>query len=197
MVRYVINGGRAMNFVRLGSVLGAMLLLIASAAIAGPREDAAAAMARHDYRQAMELYLPAARHGDAVAQYNVALMLDEGWGVSQNYQQALKWYLRAANGGLLQAQRVAGYYYRWGRGRHQDVVRAHMWFNLAAAGGLRHADVERDEEQRQMSGAQVAEAQRLAARWLAGHPRLRNCPDRRCRRPGWLPQHDWNKPLNW
>jgi uncharacterized protein len=48
-----------------------------------------------------------------------------------------------------------------------DVVAAHKWFNLAAVRGNPAALIHRKELAREMSSAQIAEAQRLAREWLA------------------------------
>ena len=64
--------------------------------------------------------------------------------------------------------------YATGRGVPQDYVQAHMWFNLAASrltGDRRETGVEnRDRAARQMTPAQIADAQRLARAWAAAHP---------------------------
>ena len=51
----------------------------------------------------------------------------------------------------------------------RDLVEAHKWFNLAAMGGDRRALEYRSEISREMSPAEVAEAQRQARRWLTAH----------------------------
>jgi hypothetical protein len=48
-------------------------------------------------------------------------------------------------------------------------VRAHQWFNLAALRGIDAARQYRGELAREMTAAQVAEAQRLARDWLTVH----------------------------
>jgi len=165
--------------------------------MAGQLETATSAYHHGDYRSAFSQLNPLARGGNAVAQFNLGLMYDEGKGVPQSYAHAFKWYLRAAENGLVQAQYTVGYYYRWGRGMKQNVVRAHMWLNLAAAGGLAHADVERNEEELQMTRAQILEAQRLAVSWLARHPKPFACKPHQCPRPNWLPRADWYSPFYW
>jgi len=51
----------------------------------------------------------------------------------------------------------------------RDLVEAHKWFNLAAMGGDHRALEYRSEISREMSPAEVAEAQRQARRWLTAH----------------------------
>jgi TPR repeat protein len=50
-----------------------------------------------------------------------------------------------------------------------DLVDAHKWFNLAAMKGSQEAARHRQEIAAEMSGAQVAEAQRAAREWLRTH----------------------------
>lgn len=62
-----------------------------------------------------------------------------------------------------------GMMYCIGQGSEQDYVAAHKWFNLAALKGSDAARQYRCELAREMSAAQVAEAQRLARDWLTVH----------------------------
>ena len=62
--------------------------------------------------------------------------------------------------------------YHYGRGVPQDYVQSHMWYNLAAAGLLPGEDRDsaaenRDFVAKQMTPAQIAEAQRFAREWMA------------------------------
>ena len=59
-----------------------------------------------------------------------------------------------------------GMLYATGRDVVADLVAAHKWFNLAAARGNVAALKRRVEIAREMSGEQIAEAQRLAREWL-------------------------------
>lgn len=56
-----------------------------------------------------------------------------------------------------------------GRGVPADMVAAHMWFNLAAAQGNRDAIRYRQEISKEMSMAEIAEAQRQAREWMTRH----------------------------
>jgi uncharacterized protein len=51
----------------------------------------------------------------------------------------------------------------------RDLVEAHKWFNLAAMGGDHRAREYRCEISREMSPAEIAEAQRQARNWLISH----------------------------
>ena len=56
-----------------------------------------------------------------------------------------------------------------GRGCAADMVAAHKWFNLAAAQGNQDAIRWRQEISREMTTAEIAEAQRQAREWLTRH----------------------------
>lgn len=62
-----------------------------------------------------------------------------------------------------------GMRYCIGRGAEPDYVKAHQWFNLAAMKGSDAARQYRCELAREMTAAQVAEAQRRARDWLTVH----------------------------
>jgi hypothetical protein len=59
-----------------------------------------------------------------------------------------------------------GMMYSVGRSVPVDYVTAHKWFNLAAMQGNRDAARLRQEVAEQMSGADIAAAQRAARAWL-------------------------------
>lgn len=62
-----------------------------------------------------------------------------------------------------------GMVYSAGREVAADLVAAHKWFNLAFIGGKREAARYRAEVAREMSAAEVVEAQRAAREWLSTH----------------------------
>ena len=59
-----------------------------------------------------------------------------------------------------------GIIYATGKGVDVDFITAHKWFNLAAMRGSQEAREQRAELAREMTPAQVAEAQRMAREWL-------------------------------
>lgn len=75
----------------------------------------------------------------------------------------------AAQGGAPDALFQLGLLYCTGRDVELDLVSAHKWFNLAALRGNEEAKRYRLELSREMSKAQVAQAQRLAREWLTRH----------------------------
>lgn len=54
-------------------------------------------------------------------------------------------------------------------GYPMDLITAHKWFNLAALAGSSEAQYCRADIADQMSMREIAEAQRQARTWLAGH----------------------------
>ncbi|MET0605987.1 MAG: hypothetical protein ABWZ80_05995 [Beijerinckiaceae bacterium] len=56
-----------------------------------------------------------------------------------------------------------------GRDGAPDRVEAHKWFNIAAARGCREAADRRCELAVEMSGEEIARAQRAAREWLTLH----------------------------
>lgn len=62
-----------------------------------------------------------------------------------------------------------GMMYCIGREVEADLVAAHKWFNLAALRGNTEAKQYRCEISRDMSTAEIAEAQRQARAWLQTH----------------------------
>ncbi len=81
-----------------------------------------------------------------------------------DYATALRIFRQHADQGDANAQHNLGVMYEKGRGVTQDYVQAHMWYNLAAR-GLLIGRVNRDLLAKQMTPAQIAEAQKLAREW--------------------------------
>ena len=118
-----------------------------------------------DYRQAKEWYEKAAKQGHAGAQTNLGTLYLQGEGAPQSAQMALFWFSRAAEQGEVLAFTKLGWMYAQGRGVLQDFIQAHKWYNLSAAQGEPRAAEARDALTKQMTPAQIAEAQRLAREW--------------------------------
>ena len=125
-----------------------------------------------DYVVAAEWYRRVAEQGLAEAQFNLAQMYFGGRGVPQDDAAAAAWYRKAAEQGLATAQFNLAWMYDEGRGVPQDYAVAHKWLSLAASRfpasevELRDKAVKaREAIARQMTPAQIAEAQRLAREW--------------------------------
>src|SRR6267142_5740713 len=100
----------------LAQVCLVVLAIAAFPAFAGDTEDGVTFLQNKDYTSALNSFRKAASRGDAIAQYNLALMYDKGQGVSQSYKEALSWYAKAAAQGLAQAQFNLGALYDDGQG---------------------------------------------------------------------------------
>jgi len=75
----------------------------------------------------------------------------------------------AAQGGAPDALLELGLRYCNGLDVEPDYVAAHKWFNLAALRGNLEAKRYRAELSREMSKAQIVQAQREARAWLSAH----------------------------
>jgi len=73
------------------------------------------------------------------AQYNLALMYDNGEGVPQDYAEAVKWYRLAAEQGHAKGQYNLALMYDNGEGVPQDYAEAVKWYRLAAEQGVASA----------------------------------------------------------
>ena len=115
--------------------------------------------------EALKWYHLAAERGNDGAQFNVGVLHFAGVAVSENRIEAAKWFRRAADQGHIGAQVYLGLCYATGLGVPQDNIQAYMWLSLAAARGDQDAISNRNRVARQMTPAQIAEAQKLAVEW--------------------------------
>jgi len=159
------------------TTLAASLMLVAmlGTAAGGPFEDAVLAYKKGDYETALQLFRPFADDGRADAEYTLGFMYFSGKGVAPDYAEAARWFRLAAEQGRADAQHALGHLYLNGQGVTQDNVLAYMWFDLAAAQGTQAAATlaavtqaaatARDGVARQMTPAEIAQAQQLARDW--------------------------------
>ena len=115
-----------------------------------------------DFATALREWIPLAEQGNAVAQFNLGIMYDNGRGVLQNYKTAAKWYRLSAEQGFAIAQYNLGLMYAKGQGVIQDNVIAHMWSNIGASNGNKNAVKVRDIVVKEMTSADISTAQKLA-----------------------------------
>jgi len=113
-------------------VASLMLMATAGAAVAGPLEDGVAAVKRRDYATAVRSFRPLADQGDDVAQFDLGVLYNKGWGVPRDYVQAAKWYRLSAGQGNADAQFNLGILYDDGH-RYAEAVK---WYRKAADQGL-------------------------------------------------------------
>ena len=111
-----------------------------------------------------------AEKGNAIAQFILGFMYENGEGVSQDYKKAEKWYHKAAEQGDTDAQYNLGELYdNDSLGVTHDYVMSHMWFTIAGVSGYQDALNKRDSVAEKMSPSQIQEAQKLAREWMAKH----------------------------
>ena len=122
---------------------------------------------KENYATALKEWTPLAKQGNAVAQYNLGVMYDNGLGVPQDYQTAVRWYTLAAERGIAKAQYNLGLMYDNGQGVPQDYIRAHMWFNISVSTGYENAIKGRDIVARKLTPADLSAAQKLARECVA------------------------------
>ena len=115
-----------------------------------------------DYVQARQWYEKAAIQGDALAQLNLGVIYGNGKAVPEDYQLALYWFRLSANQGNAMAQTKLGLMYERGNGVPQDVVLAQKWYILGAANGDKLGAEHRDALAKQMTPAQIFQAQQRA-----------------------------------
>ncbi|MCP4385353.1 MAG: sel1 repeat family protein [Hyphomicrobiales bacterium] len=106
--------------------------------------EADAAYRRGDGPAAVELLLPLANRGNAIAQYFLGSIYDNGReGVERDRAEAVRWFRLAADQGDALAQASLGIMYSLGRGVPQDDIEAANWLlksvyqgNMEAQGPL-------------------------------------------------------------
>lgn len=116
----------------LRAAIATLLVLIASAAEAGPFEDGVAAYVRGDPELALRIWKPLAEQGDAAAQFNVGLLYNSGQGVPKDAGAAAHWYRLAADQGFAKAQLNLADMYVDGNGVPQDLLEAAKLYGEAA-----------------------------------------------------------------
>jgi uncharacterized protein len=126
-----------------------------------------------DHKEAAKWFLKAAKQGQVESQIRIADMYKDGIGVIQDYKEAVKWYRKAAARNITRVQNSLGIMYANGEGVIQDYVLAHMWFNLSGSGGIKEGRDNRDSIAKEMTPAQIAEAQKLARECLKKN--YKNC----------------------
>jgi TPR repeat protein len=112
-----------------------VVLLSATISIAGPLEDADAALVAKDYQTALRLLRPLAEQGDAKAQVALGEMYAFGEGVPESDEQAAIWFRKAADQGDASAQDHLGDMYLKGIGVPPDYAQAVIWYRKSAVQG--------------------------------------------------------------
>lgn len=77
----------------------------------------------------------AAKRGDVVAQNNLGVCYENGYGVPQSLAEAMKWYRKSAEQGYAGAQLILGDCYATGNGVSQSWPEAVKWYRKSAEQG--------------------------------------------------------------
>jgi TPR repeat protein len=105
------------------------LIGISSAVFANGYNEGFIAAESGDYKTAFQKWEPLAKQGDALAQFNLALLYHSGaGGVPADEKKAVSWYLKAADNGYYYAQEymAVGYQEGW-FGLPKDSKQAAYW----------------------------------------------------------------------
>jgi hypothetical protein len=158
-----------MNLLRATGVLAVGLLGLFLVHPAPGASQATTSCEDVDFESPFETVLLCAQQGHAFAQYNLGLRYAYGLGVREDDAEAVRWYRLAADQGDAFAQSNLGLMYDTGDGVPEDSVLAYMWYNLSAAQGHETAQARKEIIVPDMTGEQIAEAQRMSREWLAAH----------------------------
>ncbi len=118
-----------------------------------------------DYAKARFWYLKAAQQGVAEAQFTLGELYSKGLGIPKDHAKAILWYRLAAEQGHPKAQFHLGSWYANGQGVKQDGVLAYMWYALSARQGDAKATESRNLLSKELTPAQIADAQKLIGEW--------------------------------
>ena len=117
----------------------ALLLGSAGVSFAQDWEKGVEAYQQGDFATAAQWFRKSAERGDAMAQYSLGVMYDNGQGVTRDYKEAAQWYRKSAEQGVSQAQYNLGGMYYSGQGVIQDYKEAVAWFRKSAEQGVARA----------------------------------------------------------
>ena len=101
---------------------------------------------RADASGAVESYRLAADRGNALAQFNLAMMYEQGQGMEPDCAEATKWFLKAAEqgdaGGQLQMGKRChrGSFAPLAHDARESRIEAYKWFKLASAQGYKDSE---------------------------------------------------------
>jgi uncharacterized protein len=122
------------NIISSGITAVVLSLGFAAPSAAATLEDGLAAYERGDYATAIPIFRAFADRGNAVAQFNLGLMYEDGLGVPQDNAIAVSWYQKSADKRNVDAQSRLGFMYE-GHGVPQDDAIAAGWYQKAADQG--------------------------------------------------------------
>ncbi len=109
----------------------AALLLLAAPAAQADYASARAAYMEGDYATALAEFIPLSQKGDPRAQFTLAEMYFNGFGVEVEHREAYRWYQRAAENGHAPAQLQLGAMLAMGTGVDKNAADAYYWIALS------------------------------------------------------------------
>ena len=116
---------------------------------------------------AMKWFRAASDQGNAEAEFFLGAMYLLP---AKDIPQGLKWLRLSAEQGTPDAELLLGMAYLKGSDLPRDLVQADMWLRLAAARGDKLAASQYERAERQMTPAQIENAQALAEKWRPRTP---------------------------
>lgn len=125
-----------MKTIKLRSAIFAALIFgLTSSSAMADFEKGLAAYETGNLPLAYKEFLESAEKGDALSQYNVAMMFEQGIGVGKDEKQAFAWYIKSSTAGNAAAQFNLGVLYENGRGTSVNFAKANEWYRKAAVQG--------------------------------------------------------------
>ena len=115
----------------------AVIVLCCCAVLVGCSDynDARSAYAAGRHDEAFTKLLKLAKDGHLKAQYEVAMMFNNGIGVAKDKEEAWNWFTRAAKAGNVDAQVELGAHYEAGVDGQPNGIMAAQWWKTAAKNG--------------------------------------------------------------
>ena len=129
------------NFATIGkafkriALLTALVLLSSMVSACSDYNSARSAYAAGRHAEAYKILFKLAQEGHLKAQYEVAMMLNNGIGVAKDKEEAWNWFVRAAKEGNVDAQVELGAHYEAGADGQPNGIMAAQWWIKAARGG--------------------------------------------------------------
>jgi Sel1 repeat len=111
-----------------------------------------AALAGNNYSEALAIFTELAKMGDALAEYELAQMYENGWGTPQDYSAAIPYLEQSADAGDADAANDMGMLTADGLGTDADPDASRQWYQKAT-------DLESDQPSDQSSDQPADQAQ--------------------------------------
>ena len=127
-----------------------------------------------DAAGAVESYRLAADRGNALAQFNLAVIYELGQGVPPDCAEATKWFRKAAEqgdaGGQLEMGKRChrGSFAPLAQDARESRIEAYKWFKLAAAQGYKNSEMHSEQIGLAMTREERTEGQRRAGMLAPG-----------------------------